>query len=436
MAKTIEKIVVTKMYVEVDIATTLKETTELIETSRYDYVITDLKLPDAMNGEVVDALNAKRLYPIIFTGIYDDDVRELFETKKIVDYITKDNYSSIIEAVNMLIQLKKNREIKVLVVDDSASFRYLFRNSIKLHNFQYFEAKDGLKALEVLEQNPDIKVMITDYHMDVMDGYELVQKVRKKYDKNRLSIITLTSDTNSFVTSKFLKAGSNDFLNKPFSRDEFYARFYQNLNLLMNFEYMTHSLEDQFVFTLINTIEKKSNYTGSHAKRVGELSYYIAKKIGLGEDEAIRLKKAAPLHDVGKIAIPDELLNSAKKYTQEDLEVMQKHTIHGFNILSENLGNDELFHFAAMIALEHHEQYDGNGYPYGRSGDETSIYSRIVGLCDVFDSLASKRPYKEPWPKERIIEYFENYSAIKFDPKLAQRMVDNIDDLLEIVQKY
>lgn len=194
--------------------------------------VVDLNLPDAANGEVVDFTLSKRIPTIVLTGSYDEKRREQLFAKGIVDYLTKEGRYAYAKAINMIQRLEKNQSIKVLVVDDSDLSRKQVVNLFKRHLYQVVQAGDGLEAIKVMLENPDIKLLITDYNMPKMDGFELVRNLRYKYEKTDLIMIGVSGDSSEALSVKFIKHGANDFLRKPFHPEEFYCRIMHNIEFL------------------------------------------------------------------------------------------------------------------------------------------------------------------------------------------------------------
>jgi response regulator RpfG family c-di-GMP phosphodiesterase len=190
----------------------------------------------------------------------------------------------------------------------------------------------------------------------------------------------------------------------------------------------------EMVYLLGGAVEFRSKETGNHVKRVAKISRLLALKYGLSEDEADTLKFASPLHDLGKIAIPDAILNKPGKHTEEESVIMKSHAEIGFNMLKSTEG--KILKAASIVALEHHERWDGTGYPKGKTGQEIHIYGRITALADVFDALLAKRCYKEPWPLERVLDLLQQEKGKHFEPKLVDLALQNLDELLEIQRAH
>jgi len=196
-------------------------------------------------------------------------------------------------------------------------------------------------------------------------------------------------------------------------------------------------LEDtqrEIVYTLGEIVETRSKETGHHVKRVAEYSRLLAEKYGLPAYEAEIIRLASPLHDVGKVGIPDAILNKPGKLDPAEFDVIKTHTTVGFDMLRGSRGR--MLQAAAILAHQHHERWDGAGYPQGLVGDETHLYGRITGIVDVFDALGQKRLYKEAWPAQKILDYFCNERGRQFDPALVDIFFNNLDAILEIKAEF
>jgi len=215
-------------------ATSLAQAQEIYEEHQGEFfaALVDLNLPDAPDGEVVDFTLGKKIPTIVLTGSYDEKKREQLFNKGIVDYITKEGRYAYSKAVEMVLRLEKNQTIKVLVVDDSDMARKQVVNLFKRHLYQVLQAEDGVEAIKVMLENPDIKLLITDYNMPRMDGFELVKNLRYKYDKTDLIMIGVSGESSEALSAKFIKHGANDFLHKPFHPEEFYCRINHNIEFL------------------------------------------------------------------------------------------------------------------------------------------------------------------------------------------------------------
>ncbi len=206
---------------------------------------------------------------------------------------------------------------------------------------------------------------------------------------------------------------------------------------LQEVEALQIEIEDtqkEVVFTMGAIGESRSKETGNHVKRVAEYSRLLALYYGLPEEEAEMLKQASPMHDIGKVAIPDALLNKPGRFTPEEFAHMQKHSELGYEMIKAS--SRPLLKAASIVAYEHHEKWNGKGYPNGTSGEEIHIYGRITAIADVFDALGSDRCYKKAWEDENIFNLFKEEREKHFDPKLVDIFFEHLDEFLEIRDKF
>lgn len=200
---------------------------------------------------------------------------------------------------------------------------------------------------------------------------------------------------------------------------------------------LTNEIEEtqkEIIFTMGEIGESRSKETGNHVKRVAEYSYIIALGLGMSQEEAEVLKMASPMHDIGKVAIPDEVLKKPGKLTDEEFKIMQSHTEIGYNLLKNS--KRHILKTAAIVAYQHHEKWNGRGYPLGLSGEDIHIYGRITAIADVFDALGSDRVYKKAWELDRILNLFKEERGGHFDPKIVDVFMDKLPDILAIREKY
>tara|TARA_R110001592_G_scaffold33316_2_gene115607 strand:+ start:24459 stop:25709 length:1251 start_codon:yes stop_codon:yes gene_type:complete len=238
-----------------DTASSFEEAKTLIAENGADHyfvAVVDLNLPDAPDGEVVDYTIKQKIPTIVLTGTYDDDKREQMLSKKIVDYVVKESRFSYEYVMKLIQRLSKNHEIKILVTDDSKMSRNYIGSLLKTHRYNVITADDGDTALALLEKHPDIKLLITDYNMPRMNGFELVKNIRREISKNDLVIIGLSGEGSGKLTAKFIKNGANDFLNKPFSHEEFHCRIMHNIESLEYALKLKHLAFHDFISDLPN----------------------------------------------------------------------------------------------------------------------------------------------------------------------------------------
>ncbi len=225
----------------------------------------------------------------------------------------------------------------------------------------------------------------------------------------------------------------------PFAQTEkqLLALFATNISVAFDNIALTDEIEatqKEVILTLGEVVETRSEETGYHVKRVSDYCYLLALKCGLGQEMAELGRLASPMHDVGKVGIPDAILNKPGKLTPAEFEVIKTHTSIGYNILKSS--KQPILRTAALIALQHHEQWDGLGYPQGLRGEEIDILARIVKVVDVFDALSCKRIYKDPWDMDRILDMLRGNRGTQFDPELIDLLLENIADFLAIHDMY
>ncbi len=208
----------------------------------------------------------------------------------------------------------------------------------------------------------------------------------------------------------------------------------KNITETINLYKEIEDTQKDVIFSLGTIGEARSKETGNHVKRVAEYSYLLAKKVGLSEEAAELIKMASPMHDIGKVGIPDAILNKPAKFTPEEFEQMKNHAKIGYDMLKNS--NREILKASSIIAYEHHEKWDGTGYPRALKAEEIHIYGRITAIADVFDALGSDRCYKKAWPLDRILQLFKDEKAKHFDPKLIDIFFENLEEFLEIKEKY
>ena len=250
----------------------LEETENAIEEiSNISIAILDFHLPDAKEGQIIDSCTARNIPTIVMTGRFSPDVQEATWSRKVIDYVLKEDGNCINYLIEMIQRFFMNRELGILIVDDSTVARKHLHQLLDIHQFKIYEAKDGLEALEVLESNMDIKLVLTDYSMPRCDGFELTRKIRQTYPTDRLAIIGVSARGNHTMMIKFIKYGANDFFTKPFISDLLFCRIYQNLRLVDSFT----TLKEEALI---------DHLTGLHNRRylfeTGDLLFKSAKRNG------------------------------------------------------------------------------------------------------------------------------------------------------------
>ncbi len=252
LAKLIAKKIQASLGMEVDVAYSMAEAKLFI--ARYEYFLTllDINLPDAPNGEIVDYVTQKKIHTIVLSGNIDKEFRKKILQKNVIDYVNKSGVGDINYIIQAIQRLKNNQKHKVLVVDDSRVFRQQMQTMLENLFFKVITVAHGEEAVGMLKAQPDISLVLTDYNMPVMNGLELVEEIRKTYTKNELSILALSSNEDDEITALFLKNGANDYVKKPFSKEEFSCRVNNAIEALENIQMITNYASRDYLTGLYN----------------------------------------------------------------------------------------------------------------------------------------------------------------------------------------
>jgi two-component system response regulator RpfG len=292
---------------------------------------------------------------------------------------------------------------------------------------------------------PDL--ILLDYKMPKMNGIDLIRAFREKPSGEDIPIIMVTILEDKNIRYQALDAGATDFLTRPLDQIECQCRCRNLLSLRkMTLEMQTHSRflerevaeathlqrqrERETLLRLARAGEFHDFETGNHVVRMARYAKLIAQAMGLPEDHCETIELSAPMHDIGKIGIPDHILKKPGALTAEEYEVIKMHPMIGHQILKES--SSRYIEMGSVIALAHQERYDGSGYPFGLLGKEIPLEARIVAVADVFDALTSVRPYKDAWPLDRAVAYLREYSGILFDPECVEAFFRQTDEIRRI----
>lgn len=234
IAEAIRREIFARLTFVCDVARNFEEAKKAIDRHGKEYFIAvlDLNLPDAQEGEIVDYVMARNIPSIVFTGTFDDELRDRMMSEQILDYVVKEGPQAVEYLINIVQRIYKNQFIKVMVVDDSSTSRKHLVGLLKSQRFNVLEARHGKEALQHLEANPDVKLVLTDYNMPIMDGFELISRIRQKYSSDQMAIIGISAYGTGLLSAKFLKKGASDFIIKPFVVEEFYSRVNRNVEVL------------------------------------------------------------------------------------------------------------------------------------------------------------------------------------------------------------
>ncbi len=341
------------------------------------------------------------------------------------------------------------KKFHIVSVDDNENNLFLVESICKELGLRISSFSDSLEGLLYVSKNP-IDLLIIDYMMPNLNGLEFIKEFRLTNKKVPIVMITAVGD-NDTVHKKAFDLGVNDFLSKPINSVIFEARIksllksYENQLLIEDKAKLLEkevrkatkkliAREHETLEILGKTAEYKDPETASHISRVAYYSKLLAKKYGLKKREQELIFYASPFHDLGKIGIEDKILLKPGKLTNEEFEVMKTHPKIGYDILKNS--KSEFLQAGAIIALSHHEKYNGKGYPKGLKGEDVHIYGRIVAISDVFDALTSERPYKKAWSFDKALNFIKEESGKHFDPKLVKIFIENIDEIKKIYNKF
>lgn len=331
----------------------------------------------------------------------------------------------------------------ILVVDDTPENIDVLGGLLR-DQFKVKAALNGERALKIAEADPQPVMILLDIMMPGMDGYEVCEKLKANPVTAKIPVIFVTAKNQDEDERRGFELGAVDYITKPFSPSVVHARvkthlalYDQNIALEQKVRERTSELNEtrlEIIRRLGRAAEFKDNETGLHVIRMSHYARLIAEALDYGDDFTDLIFNAAPMHDIGKIGIPDHVLLKPGKLDDAEWEVMRKHPEFGAEIIGEH--DSELIRLSKEIALTHHEKFDGSGYPKGLKGNEIPISGRIVAIADVFDALTTERPYKKAWSVEDAIKLIDDSSGSHFDPELVAIFHTVLSEVLEIKERY
>ena len=345
-----------------------------------------------------------------------------------------------------------NKQRQVVVVDDQATGRMILGKIIQqiADDITIIDFSDPQKALQWLSNN-QADLIVTDYRMPGLNGIEFIKEIRKTSTGEHIPIMMITVVSEKEVRYEALEAGATAFLTRPI--DQIECRTSCRNLLMLHKQHViiqdradwlvqqVHKATEQIlqreqetILRLAKAGEYRDEETGNHVIRMAKYSREIAEELGLTEQQCDDLEHAAQMHDIGKIGIPDNVLLKPGKLDKDEWEIMQSHTTIGYEILSES--QSKYMQMGAIIALNHHERFDGQGYPNKLKGSDIPLIARIVSVADVFDALMSVRPYKTAWPIESAIDFLKNQSDTQFDPKCVDAFCKRLVEVTQIQLDY
>ena len=346
---------------------------------------------------------------------------------------------------------------RILVVDDLPQNIELLEAFLLPLGYEILAAGNGLQALKIIaEKNVDL--VLLDVMMPSMDGFEVTRRIRKDEKHHNLPIVLVTALRETEDRVKGINAGCDDFISKPVDKMELVARVRSLLkikaynDLMENYQkdlerevatkteelrLALKSIKDASLETILRlsmACEYKDDDTGMHIKRLSQYAVAVARQMALDDGMIESIAYAAPMHDLGKIGIPDFILSKPAKLNPAEWEIIKQHTIIGAQILKGS--SAEFIRLAEIIAYSHHEKWDGSGYPEGLKGESIPLAGRIIAIADVFDALTSKRPYKEPYSVEKSQDIIRKQKGIHFDPAVVDAFFAIQGEITEIKKEH
>ncbi len=315
---------------------------------------------------------------------------------------------------------------KILMVDDEPNNLQVLRQILRQH-YQLLFATDGAQALAIADKHqPDL--VLLDIMMPGMDGYQVCQQLKQNPRTSTAPVIFITAMTELEDEARGFDVGAVDYVQKPICGPLLLRRVQTHLSLVHARDLAAAQRETIYMLGMAG--HYNDNDTGLHIWRMAAYSAFLARISGWDEDAVERMGLAAPMHDTGKIGVPDEILKAPRKLDAAEWEVMKSHAQMGHDILQRS--HSTLFALAAEVALSHHERWDGTGYPRGLAGEAIPLSGRIVALADVFDALTTQRPYKKAWTVEAAVAEIRNNAGSQFDPQLVELFCAHLPELLQI----
>lgn len=403
---------------------------------------------------------------VIVPSFDDDDDGEMPRRSKPSppEEQTRSRYSSTFVTMRTV-----DKTAKIMIVDDEPLNVMTFRQHLKMEGYEHFvTTSDAREALHLLRnEKPD--VLLLDIRMPEISGLDILRVIGLDPVLQHVPVLILTAASDPATRKQALDLGASDFLQKPIDPNELLPRVRNAVVIKKHYdmasseaarleqqvERRTRQLEatrQQLILCLARAAEHRDNDTGNHVIRVGRYTSIIAKQMGYPENRLEMLEQAAQLHDVGKIGIPDSILFKPGKLAVDEYDMMKKHCALGrqiiepisekeWNILKTHtrigesmlhVRSSSLLMLAARIAQTHHERWDGKGYPLGLQGEDIPLEGRIVAVADVFDALSSKRPYKDPFPRQKCFDILREGRGTQFDPAVIDAFFDCAEEIVEI----
>ncbi|BBD09418.1 response regulator [Desulfovibrio ferrophilus] len=390
---------------------------EAANAGEFDLIISDVDMPN-MNGfdmcQKIKSDPKTGTMPVLILSSRDrdEDIERGFRVGA-DGYLTKsggpgqflNNVRDFLDKMDII------RDRRMLVVDDSPLIRKKVCGSLKKVGYKVMEAENGRQALDILNSDTKIDLIISDIDMPVMDGLQFAKELQSQPHLKMLPLLIMSSQDDRAMIRRMYQLGASAYMVKPFSMEQLQHSVEKLLsdhfqNLLLEKERLRHehSMMLSSITSLIQALEARDVYTRGHSEAVAEIAVGMGSVMGFAPDELESLEIAARLHDLGKIGIPDSVLLKPGKLTVKEYEVIKTHPTIGAEILKPIPSMEQLI----PAVLSHHERMDGKGYPYGIKGDKIPLWARIIAVGDIYHALTSNRPYRDPMPEERVLQIIDD----------------------------
>lgn len=346
-----------------------------------------------------------------------------------------------------------HKESKILIIDDTKQNVTLLEAILECNNYTSVDSLTDSRLAEQAYREGNYDLVLLDIRMPYLDGFEVMEIFNTISNRSgdMVPIIVLTAQIDRETRVRALELGAKDFITKPFEQGEVLLRIHNMLTIRHAFsvkveraneleeavKQRTQEVEEtrlQIIRALARAGELRDNETGMHVMRMSHNSEKLALAMGFNEHKAHMMLLASPMHDIGKIGIPDDILLKPGKLNEEEWRIMRQHPQIAIELLGDH--DSEVMQLARTIALNHHEKFDGSGYPAGKKGEEIPIEVRIVTVCDVFDALISDRPYKKGWAADEALQYINDNVGSHFDPECVAAFNSIIDQITVVNNKF
>lgn len=442
--------ILTEMGVVLDIVSKAQDAYNMIENNSYDLLMIDHMMPGTDGITVLKTIRERHLCDktpaIVVTGNNISSAKNNYIESGFSEYIAKPiEKEKLLEAMMRCLNSastddKENIEKNSILIVDDNQMNLMLARKILSDKYNVSIVSSARAALRFLEESiPDM--ILLDLHMPELDGFQFLEIVKADERYKDIPIICLTADDDHESELRCFELGALDFITKPFMAEIMRRRVSCILELSMlqknlqaevekktrtlnNYSYKLERMTDEVMFTLAGAIDAKDKYTNGHSVRVAEYSKLIAKRINMSEQEQNHIYRIGLLHDIGKIGVPDEIINKTSRLTDEEYAVIKTHPVIGAEILSNMSELPDI----VIGAKYHHERYDGRGYPEGLSGENIPLVARIIGVADAYDAMTSNRSYREGLPQQIVRNEIIKGKGSQFDPVFAGVMLDIIDD--------